>query len=370
MTKYLSGLALVLTLFSCASYTGNFNDSAALNGNNFEITGWAQGQSSVQYVFGIGGLNKDQLVFEAKKNLYKNHPLQKGQSYANVSVDFKTLYVLPFVRRTATINADIVQFYSEEESKDTTLQHLFIDLLPREYSSTSFSKGEEVFVLKNDFLYSGKILSLTDEAAEVSFSGETQSIKSFPISVLFSKNHLQFDSNVKQDQYTFFYKEKEWIKGQIKGVNAMYYLIESEGAYMVQYRSYLNTVKDVAYFENPDDSKMKSQQGEFHAGQEVAYFNEYKQNDAIVIRCDEKSALVYVKEYDQLVNASMGDIFLIKEPFLVQGNLYMTGSKFLVYGSSTSPVVLELVAMNRDYALLLKNGGIVRVKKSKLKPVE
>jgi hypothetical protein len=128
--KLLTAIILVFGASSCAFHSGMMNDSASLHGQDFELIGMAVGQAKTTQILGIGGLDPDGLVLEAKRELYARFPLTKGQAYANISVDFKRSY-FPIVNTTkATVSADIVQF---GEEKSDELQKLFKNKLSMYY---------------------------------------------------------------------------------------------------------------------------------------------------------------------------------------------------------------------------------------------
>ena len=81
---------ITFLLSSCAIHSGIMSDSASLSSNNFKMVRYAEGKSVTTKIFGFGGLAKNALVAEAKKDLIQNNPLREGQALANVTVDFKT----------------------------------------------------------------------------------------------------------------------------------------------------------------------------------------------------------------------------------------------------------------------------------------
>ena len=108
-----SGMAAILItmLSGCAIHAGYMNNSASLSNPNFSyaqqnISGFAE----TTYIFGIGGLDKEALVEEAKMNMLKDHPLQPNQALANVAVDWKKTFILVVVYNKCTVTADIVEF--------------------------------------------------------------------------------------------------------------------------------------------------------------------------------------------------------------------------------------------------------------------
>lgn len=108
---YISIALLATLLFSsCAVHTGFMNDSASISSNNFKMIRYAEGTSSTTRIFGLGGLAKNALVAEAKKDLIQNNPLKDGQTLANVTVDFKNSFMLFVIKTKVTVTADIVEF--------------------------------------------------------------------------------------------------------------------------------------------------------------------------------------------------------------------------------------------------------------------
>ena len=105
-------------LQSCAFYNGTMTGNAAISDANFTVAGFASGTARCTYVFGIGGLKKDGLVLEAKRNMYNTYPLAPGQAFANVTVDFKRGYYILFARTVCTITADIIDFNEMPSSND------------------------------------------------------------------------------------------------------------------------------------------------------------------------------------------------------------------------------------------------------------
>lgn len=103
----------LLTIFSfsgCAVHNGFMSDSVSLSKNNFKMVRYAEGTASTTKFFGLGGLAKNALVAEAKKDLMQNYPLKDGQALANVTVDFKNSFVFFIMKTKVTVTADIVEF--------------------------------------------------------------------------------------------------------------------------------------------------------------------------------------------------------------------------------------------------------------------
>lgn len=106
-------LSITLTLSSCAAgLTGMMNSATSLNSNNFSyVERDLRGKAQATYVFGIGGMNKEAIVSEAKMQMLKNHQLEDGQALANITVDFKYSNFLGIIATTKCyVTADIVVF--------------------------------------------------------------------------------------------------------------------------------------------------------------------------------------------------------------------------------------------------------------------
>ena len=118
MKKLIGFISLGLLVSSCAFHSGIMTSNPNFTSPDYELTSFATGTASTEKFFGIGGLSKDALVFEAKKNLYSNFPLKKGQSYSNLTVDFKNAFYLIYCKTTVTISADIVQPDTEKTGNE------------------------------------------------------------------------------------------------------------------------------------------------------------------------------------------------------------------------------------------------------------
>jgi hypothetical protein len=155
--KLLFLLMTASVLSSCAFHSGMMNDSASLQGQDFELIGLSVGQAKTTRICGIGGLKPDGLVLEAKREMYNIFPLRKGQAYANVSVDFKRFYFLIVNTTKVTVSADIVQF---GEEKSDELQKLFENKLSMSYIP-AMNDTMESGIMVNQELKQVKILNVS-----------------------------------------------------------------------------------------------------------------------------------------------------------------------------------------------------------------
>lgn len=114
-------MALAAIVFSsCAIHVGTITGDASISTNNFKMVRMAEGTATTTKIFGLGGLGKDALVNEAKKDLLQNNPLKDGQALANVTLDFKNSYVLFVNKQKVTVSADIVEFIEQTPHKPNT----------------------------------------------------------------------------------------------------------------------------------------------------------------------------------------------------------------------------------------------------------
>jgi len=97
---------------SCAMHLGYTTNSAALSTNNFAyVKRSVQGTAKAIYVFGIGGLKRQALTEEARKDMMENFPIQDNQAFVNITVSYKYTFVLPFfMQNKCTVSASVVQF--------------------------------------------------------------------------------------------------------------------------------------------------------------------------------------------------------------------------------------------------------------------
>ena len=130
--------------------------NAALSDANFTVVDYAIGTSSTSKIFGMGGVAIDALILEAKRNLYENYPLTKGQALANVSVDFKRSF-FPIVSKVKVIiSADIVGF-NEGAVIKTKLKEFPIGLDNKRENDLNINR-EMVYFEYQGILKLGKII--------------------------------------------------------------------------------------------------------------------------------------------------------------------------------------------------------------------
>lgn len=108
--SFLIGLLL---LSGCAFHNGAYDSGVAITNNQFRVVGMAEGQAHTTHILWIGGLSKDALVMEAKRDLYSKYPLTKGMILTNVTVDIKRSFFLVAGSTLVTLSADVIDFNPE-----------------------------------------------------------------------------------------------------------------------------------------------------------------------------------------------------------------------------------------------------------------
>jgi len=191
-TKTLKLMILTLGFYSCAIHHGNFNCSTSIQNGNFITIRPVEGSSNAIYIFGLGGLQTDKLVFEAKENLYNNANLQKNQAIANVVIDNKYVYILPFyIKHNVYLNADVIEFTNNgERIKSTNQESTPIDKLDAisydKLDTTSFLNKDSqrikigTRVECTDFFgikYLGVVIKIHQKAVEVEYYSKLEGYK-------------------------------------------------------------------------------------------------------------------------------------------------------------------------------------------------
>jgi hypothetical protein len=116
-TVLLIAVIISVLLNGCAGiHSGTMLNSVALSSPNFTyVKRNIQGTSTATYFLGIGGLKRQTLVEEAKQDMLFTETgsvLSENQALANVTINFKTTYLVfgLYVKVTCTVGADVVQF--------------------------------------------------------------------------------------------------------------------------------------------------------------------------------------------------------------------------------------------------------------------
>ncbi len=101
-------LILVLGLSSCVYHKGMMIGTVDL-GKSYEVVGFASGSATVTRPFGLGGTKKEGLINAARREMATTFPLEKGQAYANLTVDFQNSFFLLFTKSRVIVSSEIIQ---------------------------------------------------------------------------------------------------------------------------------------------------------------------------------------------------------------------------------------------------------------------
>ncbi len=90
-------------------HKGSVSSGPLLNVNDRYVD-IARGEAQSVIVLGIGSIDNDVLLLDAKKNLFKNRPLEKNEYYANFTTDISRKYIFfPIVAiNKVTVSAEIL----------------------------------------------------------------------------------------------------------------------------------------------------------------------------------------------------------------------------------------------------------------------
>jgi hypothetical protein len=177
MKKIIYSLLIVVFTSSCAFHQGMMTGSASISNSNFSIVDFVTGTATTSQIFGIGGLNSDALVLEAKRNLYINHPLKRGQALANLTVDFKREFYFIIFKTRATITAEVVDF--NIAPTDQTFEQ--INKKIRKSTPTNlenFNIGETILITLNDNRKDASIIGFKNETVTVQYNSNNNLLKS------------------------------------------------------------------------------------------------------------------------------------------------------------------------------------------------
>ncbi|MBA3683233.1 MAG: hypothetical protein H0W73_19015 [Bacteroidetes bacterium] len=102
-------LVAFIFLSSCiASHTGTVSSGPLIHASDKYID-ISSGYSSLVFVFGLGNAKKQELVNDAKKNLYSRRPLQKGEYYSNFTTDINKKWIFFIAQKiVVSVSADIL----------------------------------------------------------------------------------------------------------------------------------------------------------------------------------------------------------------------------------------------------------------------
>ncbi len=219
--------ALLFT--SCATHEGTLSSGATPTENHNLVDIAIVTASSQQFLF-FGGLKKDGLVMEAKRNLYTLYPPKKGRIYTNISVDLKKEnYLLLFRKEKIFITADI---YDLNVPIDNEANNRFIGT--KLQSTQNFNLNEFVYLFKGDSLLKAQVLQIFEKELLIKYqkrNGELEIERLNGNDIIKKEN---FAGNVKKigEQVSFNHKDAEVKNQSIFEGNIV---AMSKNAYVIEY---------------------------------------------------------------------------------------------------------------------------------------
>lgn len=104
--KLLPLITVAALLGGCAFHSGQL--VADVPNAPVKHVDMAVGVAQSTKVFGLGGVGKDALLFEARQQMITNRPLVDDEAYNNYTVDYKRTYFIVGSKTKVTVTADVV----------------------------------------------------------------------------------------------------------------------------------------------------------------------------------------------------------------------------------------------------------------------
>ena len=216
--KILFVLITTILFSSCfVVHRGNVSSGPLLNVNDRYVD-IARGKAHSFLVFGLGGVENDVLLLDAKKDLFKNRPLERNEYYANFTTDISKKYIFLFVfaSNKVTVSAEVLK---TGDTSNTTLSKSFKNVM-RVFSekqffvseNDTFKLGEEVYFKFNFDNYNDftkhKIVAITKNEVNLKpiFSSEENVVvkinKTYFYSTVKNLNDYKIGEKVKAEVFS------------------------------------------------------------------------------------------------------------------------------------------------------------------------
>ncbi len=229
--------SLVLLMSSCAVHSGMISNSQLGSKKYYQFEDISAGYAKATYFLGIGGLRKDALINDAKRNLYLSYPLKPNQVFDNITLDRKTTYILPFSKVEVILVADVVELDSGHQlsMRDRYLKALTQSAIR---SKGYLSNYEPVLLLENGQAYPGRVVSINRGNATIFYINSDGFIRvgSIPYRGIYKiSNLVELQSKVGVnigDVWTFSLHRSNStsynLQGKVIGINSDFLLIENK----------------------------------------------------------------------------------------------------------------------------------------------
>jgi hypothetical protein len=239
-------VGVVCLTSSCAVHSGMITSSQLGNTKiNYRYEDVAVGYAKAKYFLGIGGLKKDALLSDAKRNLYLSYPLKPNQVFQNITLDRKTTYLLPFSKVELILVADVIGLESGHEMRmgDDYLSILANSTVK---SKDDLSNYEPVLLLEKGKAYTGRVVSINRRNATIFYVNDdglirvgnktyTDIFKVSNVEALLAKAGVQLG-----EEWNFSLNRSNSssyiLRGKVLGINNARLLIETQrGAQAIRF---------------------------------------------------------------------------------------------------------------------------------------
>lgn len=226
-------VALMAT--SCAYHGGMITSTPNFqNGKKVEYVDIATGYSKVSYFLGMGGMGKEALINQAKRNIYATYPLKPGQSFENMTINEKTTIFFPFVKKEILAVADVAQ---RDTMFSVTYSTNYLSMTTNPSDNLSFFKENEAVVIYDRELNTalqGRIIRCNNTNAKVFviFNSGACKNKTYGLTNVFKKEQPKsFGDDIMVGDSVMYTKITEVGKltqeGKVIGINSTKALIVS-----------------------------------------------------------------------------------------------------------------------------------------------
>jgi hypothetical protein len=139
----------MISLLSSCIVTHQGSISSASVGKSVKYVDLAVGVSQVNKFLGFGGVSKDALILESRRQMITSRPLQANEEYVNFTVDFKRTFFLFWSETKVTVCADVINF-SNVDSGNVYTDSYKKKILSQLTSNKLFEPGDSI-------IYRGKL---------------------------------------------------------------------------------------------------------------------------------------------------------------------------------------------------------------------
>lgn len=185
-------------------------------------------KNSATRILGFGGLNREALVLETKRKMYRQNPLKRGQVYANIGVDVRQAFYLIADVTTVTVSADVVQFYKDSVEQQVfsklTMQTTSHDKKKKQKNVSSFAAGQSIYFINKKKIQEGVVQSVLDDLLRV----KTSDMESSYVDITSSFHKIAY-SDASTLKEVSFQEGANTLKGYIVGHNKKSFVIQRKG---------------------------------------------------------------------------------------------------------------------------------------------